>query len=360
MKRVYNFSAGPSILPLDVLIKAQKEFLDYQNSGMSVMEMSHRSKVYMNIIESAEKNLREIMNIPNNYKVLFLQGGASTQFSMIPLNLFKNKKADYVVTGQWADKASKEAMRYGDVKIVASSKDKNYSYIPEVLKDELRKDADYVHITYNNTIYGTKFTQIPDTGNVPLVADFSSAILSEEIDVSKFGLIYAGAQKNIGIAGLTVVIIREDLIGEALPFTPTMLMYKTHSENNSLYNTPPTYAIYISGIIFEFIKEKGGIKEIEKNNIKKAKLLYDVIDNSKMYKGTVNIKDRSLMNVTFVTGNEEIDNKFISEATNELIVNIKGYRTIGGMRASIYNGMPIEYVEALSKYMIKFENENYK
>ena len=361
MARVYNFSAGPSMLPEEVLKQAADEMLDYQGSGQSVMEMSHRSKVYDKIIKDAEADLREIMNIPDNYKVLFLQGGASTQFAMIPMNLMtKNGKADFVITGQWAKKAYEEAARYGDAKAVASSKDKTFSYIPKVEKSDFRPDADYVHICLNNTIYGTKWNNLPDTGDVPLVADISSNILSEPIDVSKFGLLFAGAQKNVACAGVTIVIIREDLIGNAMDITPTMLNYKTHADSDSLYNTPPCYAIYIAGLTFKWIKKMGGLEAMKELNEKKAKLLYDFLDSSKLFKGTVVPEDRSLMNVPFVTGDEELDAKFVKESTAAGFVNLKGHRSVGGMRASIYNAMPYEGVEKLVEFMKKFEAENSK
>lgn len=360
MKRVYNFSAGPSMLPESVLKKAADEMLDYNGSGQSVMEMSHRSKVYDEIIKDAEKLLREVMNIPDNYKVLFLQGGASTQFAMIPLNLMnKSHKADYVLTGQWATKAYKEAARYGEVNVVASSKDKTFSYIPKLDPSTFTKDADYFHICMNNTIYGTVYHELPDTGDVPLVADISSCILSTPIDVSKFGVLYAGAQKNMAPAGLTVVIIREDLIGNAMDITPTMLNYQTHADNDSMFNTPPCYTIYIAKLVLEWIKnEIGGLEKMQEINEKKAKILYDFLDNSKMFKGTVVPEDRSLMNVPFITGNDELDAKFVKEATSAGFVNIKGHRSVGGMRASIYNAMPIEGVEALVKFMGEFETQN--
>ena len=360
MNRVYNFSAGPSVLPLPVLEKAQKELVCYGDAGMSVMEMSHRSSAYQAIIDECEALLRELLNISDEYKVLFLQGGASSQFAMVPLNLFnKSKKADYIQTGLWSKKAAKEAGRYGDVKIIASSEDKVFNYIPEITKDMFTPDADYVHITHNNTIYGTKFANIPDTGDVPLVADMSSSILSEEIDVSKFGIIYAGAQKNMGPAGLTVVIIRNDLIGKAMEICPTMFNYETHSENGSMFNTPPTYAIYICKLVCEWIKENGGIAAMEKINKEKAALLYDYLDSSAMFSATVENKaDRSLMNVPFVTGNDELNAKFIKEATAAGFVNLKGHRSVGGMRASIYNAMPVEGVKALVEFMKKFEAEN--
>ena len=359
MARVYNFSAGPSMLPLEVLETAAKEMTEYGTSGQSVMEMSHRSKEYDAIIKTAESDLREIMNIPDNYEVLFLQGGASTQFAMVPMNLMnKNKKADFVVTGQWANKAYKEAARYGEAKVIASSADKTYSYIPKLDKETFTKDADYFHICFNNTIYGTKWTELPDTGDVPLVADISSCILSEPIDVSKFGLLYAGAQKNVAPAGLTIVIVRKDLLGNAMDITPTMLNYVTHSENESMFNTPPCYTIYIAGLVFKWIKKMGGLEAIKEINVKKAEILYNFLDNSKMFKGTVEKADRSLMNVPFVTGNDELDAKFVKEAKEAGFVNLKGHRSVGGMRASIYNAMPVEGVEKLVEFMAKFEREN--
>lgn len=361
MARVYNFSAGPSMLPEAVLKQAADEMLDYQGSGQSVLEMSHRSKVFDKIIKDAEANLREIMNIPDNYKVLFLQGGGSTQFAMIPLNLMnKNKKADFVITGQWANKAYQEAARYGEAKIIASSKDKTFSYIPKLDSADFTPDADYFYICLNNTIYGTKWNNLPETGDVPLVADISSNILSEPIDVSRFGLLFAGAQKNVSGAGLTIVIIREDLIGNAMDFTPTMLNYKTHADADSLYNTPPCYAIYIAGLVFEWIKNNGGLEAMKAANEKKAKLLYDYLDSSKLFRGTVVPEDRSLMNVPFVTGDADLDAKFVKESTAAGLVNLKGHRTVGGMRASIYNAMPYEGVEALVEFMKKFEAENSK
>jgi len=360
MSRVYNFSAGPSMLPEAVLTKAAAEMLDYEGSGQSVMEMSHRSKVYDAIIKDAEKLLREVMQIPDNYKVLFLQGGASSQFAMVPMNLMtKNKKADYVLTGQWATKAYKEAARYGDAVVAASSKDKTFSYIPKLDKSMFRPDADYVHICMNNTIYGTVYHELPDTGDIPLVADISSCILSKPIDVSKFALLYAGAQKNMAPAGLTVVIVREDFIGNAMDITPTMFNYQTHADNGSMFNTPPCYTIYIAKLVLEWIKnEIGGLEKMQEINEKKAAMLYDFLDNSKMFKGTVVPEDRSLMNVPFVTGNEELDAKFVKEATAAGFVNLKGHRTVGGMRASIYNAMPVEGVEKLVAFMKDFEEKN--
>ena len=359
MSRVYNFSAGPSMLPEAVLKKAADQMLDYQGCGMSVMEMSHRSKDYEAIINRAEELFRELMNIPSNYKVLFLQGGASTQFAMIPLNLMsKSKKVDTILTGQWAKKAASEAKKFGTVNVLASSEDKVFNYIPKVDPSAFSADADYFHITYNNTIYGTKYNAIPDTGSVPLVADISSCVLSEELDVSKFGLLYAGAQKNIGPAGLTVVIIREDLIGKADASVPTMLNYQTHADNGSMYNTPPTYAIYICMLVLEWLKELGGVKAIEAVNREKAKILYDFLDESKMFHGTVVPEDRSLMNVPFVTGQDELNAKFIQEAKAAGFVNLKGHRTVGGMRASIYNAMPTEGVVKLVEFMKQFEMNN--
>lgn len=360
MSRVYNFSAGPSMLPEKVLKTAAEEMLDYKGSGQSVMEMSHRSKTYQAIIDEAEALLREIMNIPDNYKVLFLQGGASTQFAMIPLNLMnKNNKADFVITGQWAKKAYKESARYGKANVVASSEDKVFSYIPKLDKSTFTPDADFFHICMNNTIYGTKWHTLPETGDVPLVADISSYILSEPIDVSKFGMLYAGAQKNMAPAGVTVVIIREDLIGNAMDICPTMLNYATHAENGSMFNTPPCYCIYIAKLVLEWIKNDiGGLEKMKEINEKKAKILYDFLDSSEMFKGTVVPEDRSLMNVPFVTGNDELDAKFVKEATAAGFVNIKGHRTVGGMRASIYNAMPTEGVEKLVEFMKAFEAAN--
>lgn len=358
MSRVYNFSAGPSMLPVEVLEQAQRDMLDYKGTGESVMEMSHRSKEYQAIIDEAEADLREIMHIPDNYKVMFLQGGASSQFAMVPLNLAKKGKADYVTTGQWSKKAKSEAEKYLKVNEVASSADTTFNYIPKLEKSMFDSEADYVHITLNNTIYGTRYTVIPDTGDVPLVADLSSNILSEEIDVTKFGLIYAGAQKNMGPAGVTVVIARDDLIGEAMECTPTMFKYSTHAENGSMYNTPPTYAIYICGLVYKWIKNMGGVAAMQKVNEKKAAILYDFLDSSKMFRGTVVKEDRSLMNVPFVTDSEELNAKFIAEAKAAGFINLKGHRSVGGMRASIYNAMPVEGVEKLVAFMKAFEKEN--
>ncbi|MCI5893360.1 MAG: 3-phosphoserine/phosphohydroxythreonine transaminase [Clostridiales bacterium] len=359
MSRVYNFSAGPSMLPLEVLKKAQEEMLDQGGSGQSVMEMSHRSSEYQAIIDKAEATFREIMNVPDNYKVLFLQGGASTQFAMVPLNLGnKSKTADYVTTGQWAKKALAEAKRYITANEIASSADKTFTYLPDVDKSMLTPGADYVHITYNNTIYGTHYNTMPDFGDATVVTDMSSCILSEEVDFTKFGLVYAGAQKNMGPAGVTIVVVRDDLIGNAADITPTMLNYETHAKNGSMFNTPPTYGIYICGLVFEWIKNMGGVKVMHEKNVEKAKVLYDFLDNSKMFKGTVVPKDRSLMNVPFVTDSDELNAKFISESKAQGFVNLKGHRTVGGMRASIYNAMPIEGVKALVDFMTKFEKEN--
>lgn len=360
MSRVYNFAAGPAVLPEEVLKEAASEMLDYKNTGMSVMEMSHRSKAFEQIIQEAEQDLRDLMNIPDNYKVLFLQGGASTQFAMIPMNLMKNKVADYIITGQWAKKAAAEAKKYGKVNELASSADKTFSYIPDVSKIEVSDDADYVYICHNNTIYGTTYHKLPDTKGKTLVADMSSDILSKPVDVTKYGLIFAGVQKNIGPAGTVVVIIREDLItDDVLEGTPTMLQYKVHADNKSLYNTPPAYGIYICGKVFKYLKELGGLEAMKIRNEEKAKILYDYLDSSKLFKGTVVKEDRSLMNVPFITGNKDLDAKFVKEAKEAGIENIKGHRTVGGMRASIYNAMPIEGVKYLVEFMKKFELENY-
>ncbi|MBR4059768.1 MAG: 3-phosphoserine/phosphohydroxythreonine transaminase [Lachnospiraceae bacterium] len=361
MARVYNFSAGPAVLPEEVLKEAAAEMLDYKGSGMSVMEMSHRSKVYDNIIKEAEADLRDLMNIPDNYKVLFLQGGASQQFAMIPMNLMKNGVADYIVTGQWAKKAYQEAAMYGKANKIASSEDKTFSYIPDCSDLPISEDADYVYICENNTIYGTKFKTLPNTKGKVLVSDVSSCFLSEPVDVTKYGVIYGGVQKNIGPAGVVIVIIREDLITEdVLAGTPTMLRYKTHADNDSLYNTPPCYGIYICGKVFKWIKSMGGLEAMKELNEKKAAILYDFLDNSKLFKGTVRKEDRSLMNVPFVTGDADLDAKFVKEAKAAGFENLKGHRSVGGMRASIYNAMPIEGVEALVAFMKKFEEENTK
>ena len=359
MSRVYNFSAGPAVLPEEVLKEAAAEMLDYQGCGMSVMEMSHRSSVFQEIIETAEADIRELMHIPDNYKVLFLQGGASQQFAMIPMNLMKNGVADYIVTGQWAKKAAAEAEKYGKVNIIASSADKTFSYIPDCSDLPVSDDADYVYICENNTIYGTKYKELPNTKGKTLVADVSSCFLSEPVDVTKYGVIYGGVQKNVGPAGTVIVIIREDLISDdVLPGTPTMLKYKTHADANSLYNTPPAYGIYICGKVFKWLKKQGGLAVMKEKNEKKAKILYDFLDQSKLFKGTVVPKDRSLMNVPFVTGDADLDAKFVKEAKEAGFENLKGHRTVGGMRASIYNAMPIEGVEKLVEFMKKFEEEN--
>ena len=359
MGRVYNFSAGPAVLPEEVLREAADEMLDYKGCGMSVMEMSHRSKVFDDIIKEAEQDLRDLMNIPDNYKVLFLQGGASQQFSAIPMNLMKNGVADYIVTGQWAKKAYQEASRYGKAVKIASSEDKTFSYIPDCSDLPIDEDADYVYICENNTIYGTKYKKLPNTKGKTLVADVSSCFLSEPHDVEIYGVIYGGVQKNVGPAGVVIVIIREDLIhDDVMEGTPTMLKYKTQADKDSLYNTPPCYGIYICGKVFKWLKKQGGLQAMKEYNEKKAKILYDFLDESEMFKGTVVKEDRSLMNVPFVTGDKELDAKFVAEAEANGFVNLKGHRTVGGMRASIYNAMPIEGVEKLVEFMKKFEAEN--
>ncbi|MFW5759995.1 MAG: 3-phosphoserine/phosphohydroxythreonine transaminase [Cyclobacteriaceae bacterium] len=359
MARVYNFSAGPAVLPEVVLEKAQAELTDYRGTGMSVMEMSHRSKAFDEIIKKAEADLRQLMEIPDNYKVLFLQGGASTQFAMVPLNLFATKKkADYVNTGSWSKKAIAEARKYGHVNVVASSEDKTFNYIPELKAEMFDPEADYVHITSNNTIYGTVFPELPPVGEVPLVADMSSNILSQYYEVKKFGLIYAGAQKNIAPAGVTIVIIREDLAANPLEVTPTMLRYSTHIENNSLFNTPPCFAIYMAGLVFEWLLEKGGITAMEKQNREKAALLYEYLDRSDMFRSTVKGKDRSIMNIPFVTGNPELDAKFLKESEQAGFKTLKGHRSVGGMRASVYNAMPVQGVRDLVQFMRDFETKN--
>ena len=359
MSRVYNFSAGPAVLPEAVLKEAAAEMLDYKGTGMSVMEMSHRSKAYQAIIDEAEADLRKLMNIPDNYKVLFLQGGASQQFAAVPMNLMKNGVADYIITGTWAKKAWQEAKLYGTANAIASSADKNFTYIPDCADLPISEDADYVYICENNTIYGTKFHQLPNTKGKDLVADVSSCFLSEPVDVTKYGMLYGGVQKNIGPAGVVIAIIREDLIREdVLPGTPTMLRYKIHADNGSMYNTPPAYGIYICGKVFKWLLDMGGLPAMQERNQKKATILYDFLDASKMFHGTVEKKDRSLMNVPFVTGNAELDAKFVKEAETAGFVNLKGHRSVGGMRASIYNAMPLEGVEALVAFMAKFEAEN--
>lgn len=359
MSRVYNFSAGPAVLPEEVLREAADEMMDYKGCGMSVMEMSHRSKVYDTIIKEAEADLRELMNIPDNYKVLFLQGGASQQFAAVPMNLMKNKKAGYIVTGQWAKKAYQEAKIYGEAVELASSADKTFSYIPDCSDLDIPDDLDYVYICENNTIYGTKYKTLPNTKGKILVSDVSSCFLSEPVDVTKYGVIYGGVQKNIGPAGVVIAIVREDLItDDVLPGTPTMLKWKTQADNDSLYNTPPCYGIYICGKVFKWLKKMGGLAVMKERNEEKAKILYDFLDESKMFKGTVEKADRSLMNVPFVTGDEELDAKFVKEATEAGFVNLKGHRTVGGMRASIYNAMPKEGVEKLVEFMKEFETKN--
>jgi len=359
VSRVYNFSAGPAVLPEEVLKEAQAEMLDYRGTGMSVMEMSHRSKAFDEIIDQAEADLRTLMQIPDNYKVLFMQGGASLQFAMIPMNLMKHGKADYIVTGQWAKKAYQEAQKYGTVNKIASSEDKTFSYIPDCSDLSISEDADYVYICENNTIYGTKFKTLPNTKGKILVSDVSSCFLSEPVDVSKYGIIYGGVQKNIGPAGLVISVIREDLITEdVLPGTPTMMQFKTYADNRSMYNTPNCYGIYICGKVFQWIMKMGGLEAMKERNEKKAAILYDFLDQSRLFKGTVVKEDRSLMNVPFVTGDKDLDAKFVAQAKAAGLENLKGHRTVGGMRASIYNAMPIEGVEKLVEFMKKFEEEN--
>ena len=359
MSRVYNFSAGPAVLPEEVLKEAAAEMLDYQGTGMSVMEMSHRSKAYQRIIDEAEADLRELLNIPENYKVLFLQGGAHLQFAMVPMNLMKNKVADYIITGQWAKRAWKEAQKFGTANAIASSEDATFSYIPDCTDLPISENADYVYICENNTIYGTKFKTLPNTKGKLLVSDVSSCFLSEPMDVSKYGIIYGGVQKNIGPAGVVIAIIREDLISDdVLPGTPTMLQYKTHADNGSMYNTPPAYGIYICGKVFKWLKNQGGLAVMKERNEAKAKVLYDFLDQSKLFKGTVRKEDRSLMNVPFVTGDKDLDAKFIKEAEAAGFTNLKGHRSVGGMRASIYNAMPQEGVEKLVAFMAEFEKNN--
>ena len=360
MERVYNFSAGPSMLPLQVLERAAAEMVNYHDTGMSVMEMSHRSPAYDAIIKKAEADFRKVMNIPDNYKVLFLQGGASTQFAAVPQNLMKTGTADYILSGQFSTKAYNEALKYGDAKAAASSKDANFSFVPETTRESFRPDADYVHICFNNTIYGTKFPYIPDTGDIPLVADMSSCIMSEPIDVTKFGVIYAGAQKNMAPAGLTVVIVREDLLGNARQDTPSMLDWKLMADNDSMYNTPPCYPIYIAGLVYEWVLGLGGLEKLKEMNQKKAALLYDYLDSQDYYIAPVKKESRSMMNVTFVTGVEELDKKFPKEAEKAGLFNLKGHRSVGGMRASIYNAMPYEGVEKLVAFMKQFAAENPK
>ncbi len=359
MARIFNFSAGPAVLPEPVLKKAASELMEYGNSGMSVMEMSHRSKDFEDILHKTEADLREIMGISDKYHVLFIQGGASLQFDMVPMNLLKgSRKLDMVHTGTWTKRAISEAKRYGTVNIIASSEDKNFSYIPKLDNSKFSKDADYFYICTNNTIEGTCFNSLPDTGSVPMVADMSSNILSEVMDVNRFGLIFAGAQKNIGPAGLAIVIVRKDLVGHASPTTPTMLDYRTYAENESMFNTPPTYGIYMAGLVFQWIKEMGGVGAIEEINRKKAAILYEFLDNSKLFRGTVMPEDRSLMNIPFITGSDDLDRKFLAGADKNGLMNLKGHRLVGGMRASVYNAMPIEGVRKLVDYMKSFEKEN--
>ena len=361
MSRVYNFSAGPAVLPEEVLREASEEMLDYRGCGMSVMEMSHRSKMFERILEEAEADFRELLHIPNNYKVLFMQGGASQQFAAIPMNLMKNKVADYIVTGQWAKKAWQEAQKYGRANKIATSEDKMYSYIPDCSDLEIDEQADYVYICENNTIYGTKFKTLPNTKGKPLVADVSSCFLSEPVDIEKYGIMYGGVQKNIGPAGMVISVIREDLISEdVMSETPTMLKFKTHADANSLYNTPNTYCIYMCGKVFQWLKKQGGLEAMQAYNEKKAQVLYDFLDSSKMFQGTVRKEDRSLMNIPFVTGNKELDAKFVKEAVAAGLYNLKGHRTVGGMRASLYNAMPMEGVKELVAFMKNFEEGNLK
>ena len=359
MSRVFNFSAGPAVLPEEVLITARDEMLEYGNSGMSVMEMSHRSKDFEEILFTAENDLRKLMNIPDNYKVLFLQGGGCTQFAMIPMNLMRNRSADYVISGQWSKKAAQEAKIYGEIHEAASSADKNFSYVPDFSNMKITPDADYVYICQNETVHGTTIRTLPDTKGKPLVADISSMFLSEPVDVNKYGIIWGGVQKNVGPAGVTIVIIRDDLIrDDVMPFTPTMMKYKTHADNKSLYNTPPCYNIYICGLVFKWLLKLGGVQAIHKINQKKAKILYDYLDGSKLFHGTVEKKDRSLMNVPFVTGSKELDAEFCSQAEKAGLRNIKGHRSVGGMRASLYNAMPVEGVNALVDFMAGFEESH--
>lgn len=359
MERIFNFSAGPSMLPLEIIEQAAAELTNYHGCGMSVMEMSHRSQVFQDIIDTAEADLRELMNIPEGYKVLFLQGGGTLQFSMVPLNLLRNtKKADYIVTGQWAKKACQEARKFGDIRVAASSEESVFTYIPKLTRADFRDDADYVYITTNNTIYGSRYNYIPDTGDIPLVADQSSNFLSQVYNVNDFGLIYAGAQKNVGPAGVTIVIVRDDLIGHAPENTPIYLDYKTHADKGSMYNTPPCFAIYMAGLNFQWIKKQGGVPALQKHNEEKAARLYDQIDNSAMFSCPVAVEDRSLMNVVFVTGDKDLDKKFVAEAKEQGLVNLGGHRTVGGMRASIYNAMPDEGIDKLIDFMKKFEIAN--
>lgn len=361
MSRVYNFSAGPAVLPEEVLKEAQEEMMDYRGCGMSVMEMSHRSKMFDDIINEAEQDFRELVGVPDNYKILFLQGGGSLQFAQIPMNLMKNRVADYIITGNWAKKAYQEAQIYGKANAVASSEDQNYTYIPDCSDLPIDDDADYVYICENNTIYGTEYRKLPNTKGKLLVADVSSNFLSRPIDVEKYGLFFGGVQKNVGPAGMVITVIRDDLITDScLPGTPTMMKYKTQADKNSLYNTPNCWCIYICGKVFKWLKKNGGLEAMNERNEKKAKLLYDYLDQSKLFKGTVRKEDRSLMNVPFVTGDKDLDAKFVAEAKEAGLENLKGHRTVGGMRASIYNAMPYAGVEALVKFMGEFEKENLK
>lgn len=359
MGRVYNFSAGPATLPESVLAQAAAEMLDYRGSGMSVMEMSHRSKEFKGIIEEAEADLRDLMGIPGNYRVLFMQGGATLQFAAVPMNLMRNGRADYIVSGSWSKKAMKEAKLYGEVTVLASSEDGNFSYVPDVASLTVSPDADYVYICENETIYGTKYRTLPDTGDVPLVSDMSSMFLSEPIDVTRYGLVYGGVQKNVGPAGAAIVIVRDDLVrDDVLPATPTLMRYKTMADAGSLYNTPPCYTIYLCGLVFKWLKEQGGLAGIGRVNREKAALLYGFLDQSSLFAGTARVEDRSLMNVPFVTGSDELDAKFVAQATEAGLVNLKGHRSVGGMRASIYNAMPRSGVQALVEFMEKFEKDN--
>lgn len=359
MGRVYNFSAGPATLPESVLAQAAAEMLDYRGSGMSVMEMSHRSKEFKGIIEEAESDLRDLMGIPGNYRVLFMQGGATLQFAAVPMNLMRNGRADYIVSGSWSKKAMKEAKLYGEATVLASSEDGNFSYVPDVASLTVSPDADYVYICENETIYGTKYRTLPDTGDVPLVSDMSSMFLSEPIDVTRYGLVYGGVQKNVGPAGAAIVVVRDDLVrDDVLPATPTLMRYKTMADAGSLYNTPPCYTIYLCGLVFKWLKEQGGLAGIGRVNREKAALLYGFLDQSSLFAGTARVEDRSLMNVPFVTGSDELDAKFVAQATEAGLVNLKGHRSVGGMRASIYNAMPRSGVQALVEFMEKFEKDN--
>lgn len=359
MKRVYNFSAGPAVLPEEVLKEAAEEMLNYEKSGMSVMEISHRTPLFQSIIDEAEQDLRDLMHIPDNYRVLFVQGGGHMQFAMVPMNLMKTGKADYVITGLWSKKAFREAAMYGDAAVAASGEDSHFTAIPDVNEINVRKDADYVYLCLNNTIYGTLWHELPDTGDIPLAADISSCFLSEPLDVSRFGLLWGGVQKNVGPAGMAIVIIREDLISsDVYPSAPTMMRYATYAESGSLYNTPPVYNIYICGKVFKWLKQLGGLEEMQQMNRRKAALLYEYLDSSDLFHPTAAVRDRSLMNVTFVTGNRELDEQFVREAEAHGLLNLKGHRSVGGMRASLYNAMPPEGVKALVAFMKEFENSH--